>query len=552
MGALSERKLEIVRTLVETAPDKIVGSLQQALAETADDSALGGVRRLVESEVQDRTLRNTVLGPVAPMCVGSPDPRVMSFPPRALTLIWRGLRKTEPELVEQAANPPQDAVAQTIAAVQDQLAAVAAKGLREGAIAEFRTAAELCEARNPGSAELLASCLDIAPVVRKATQRLAEWIAHPGGETQAASRLAYKDAVEIADDAGPRFFHMLAAQMAQSWMVLRIISAVMDKPTERYLRDSELSSFGEAVFEDIDKALAEIARLNSDEGAAAGRAAAKRAALIVQQVLELETCMDLQRDQGWGLRLVKQRASLASVVEGRLVEADKATIEALPMQAARNARVRRSVPRLSAPPEPRLVARAVTLLSFSDELRTTANYGGFSSTRAKLVEKLSEYIHHYVEEVLDLIHTGDAESIDNAAAFLEAAAEFSQLIAGDKAAELVRRRAQAAAHPLIAIDEIDCTSGLRAGWSTSWAVGRRPANTALLDALGGCTASGAADADREVARFCQVLRARILTAAGDRPGASRLLAAARAPPGGDALSARWGLDFAEEMRLAGG
>ncbi|WP_293675782.1 hypothetical protein [uncultured Phenylobacterium sp.] len=447
MGALSERKIEIVRTLVETAPDKVVGNLQQALAKTSDDSVLGGVRRLVELEFQDRTLRNTVLGPVAPMCMASSDPRVMSFPPLAFALIWRGLRRIEPDLIELAANPPEGGVAQAILAVQDKLAAIAAKGLREREVPEFRTAAELCEARRPGSAEVLASCLDIASVVRKANQRLAEWVTHPGGETSAASRLAYKDAVEIAEDAGPRFFHMLAAQMAQPWMVLRVISAVMDKPTERYLRDSELSSFGEGVLEDIDKALVEIGGLNADEGPAAGRAAAKRAELIVQQILELETCMDLQRDQGWGLRIVKQRASLASVVEGRLREADKAAIEALPMQPARNARVRRAAPKVSAPPETRLVARAITLLSFSDELRTTANYGGFSSTRAKLVEKLTEHVHHYVEEVLDLIHTGEAEPIENAAAFLEVAAEFSELLAGDKAAELVRRRAHAAIHP---------------------------------------------------------------------------------------------------------
>ena len=86
----------------------------------------------------------------------------------------------------------------------------------------------------------------------------------------------------------------------------------------------------------------------------------------------------------------------------------------------------------------------------------------------------------------------------------------------------------------------------------SMPTGQRPGNEALLGALGGCDASGVAEADREIARFCRVLRARVLAAAGDRPGASRLLAQARPPAGGDALSARWGLDFAEEMRLAGG
>ena len=81
---------------------------------------------------------------------------------------------------------------------------------------------------------------------------------------------------------------------------------------------------------------------------------------------------------------------------------------------------------------------------------------------------------------------------------------------------------------------------------------QRPPTHALLSALGGCAASGGAEADREIAQFCQLLRARVLAASGDRPGASRVLAAARPAPGGDALSPRWGLNFAEEMRLAGG
>src|SRR3990167_4152509 len=103
MAALSERKIEIVRTLVETAPDKIVGSLHMALADTGDESALGSVRRLVEREVAERRLRNTILKPIAPMCVGDGrDPRFLTFPSRVLALIWRGLRATAQEEIEEA------------------------------------------------------------------------------------------------------------------------------------------------------------------------------------------------------------------------------------------------------------------------------------------------------------------------------------------------------------------------------------------------------------------------------------------------------------------
>lgn len=446
MAALSERKIAIVRTLVQAAPDKVVGSLQQALAETSLTSALGGVRRLVEAEVFERTLRNTVLQPILPMCVGAgDDARALTFPGRTLPLLWCGLRQTQAESIEQVrAALTSDAPWPAAQAACDRLTAAAAAGLRERSQADFETVAQLCDRGRARGGELLAACLDISPVVRAAAQRLPEWIAHPGGETSAGARLAYKDAVAIAEDAGQPFFQMLAAQLAQPWMVLRLISAVMDRPNERYLADSELANFAENLMGDIDRALDGIAGFSPDEGADAGRAAAKVADLVVHQVLELESCVDLQRDHGWGLRVVKQRARLASVVEGRLREADKATSEALPMHTPRQARARRPLPRLSSPPDPRLVRRAFTLLSFCEELRTTANYGGFSATRNKLIEKLGEHLDHYVEDVLDLLRTEEAESREAAAAFLETAAEFIILVRGDKAAELIRRRAHLA------------------------------------------------------------------------------------------------------------
>ncbi|MBL8553494.1 MAG: hypothetical protein JNL41_04390 [Phenylobacterium sp.] len=445
MAALNERKIAFVRSLVETAPDKVVGGLQAALAETASDSALGGVRRLVEAEVRERTLRNIVLQPVVPMCLGGgDDTRKLTFPSKALAHVWRALRATHGETIEHVQRDlDEQAPIHTIMALFDELSAAATAGLRAAGSPDYAAAIAACDQGRPDGGGMFMSCLDIAPVVRRATQRLPEWLAHPGGETSAAARLAYKDAVAIAEDSGPRFFEMLAAQMAQPWMVLRVISAVMDKPTERYLRDSELSSFGEHLLADIDASLSAIGALKADDGPAAASEAARLADLAVHQILEVETSLDLQREQGWGQRVFKQRATLASVVEGRLREAEKAAIEALPTHTPRQQRVRRPVPRLVDPPQDKLVNRAITLLSFSDELRSTANYGGFSSTRNKLIEKLGEHLDHYVEEVLDLIRNDECESLQNAQAFLDIAARFNQHIRGDKAAEIVRRRAHA-------------------------------------------------------------------------------------------------------------
>lgn len=445
MAALSERKIEIVRHLVETAPDRVVGGLQLALAATGSDSALGGVKQLVESEFADRTLRNAVFQPLAPLFVAADDPTGITFPPRALALIWRALKETHAEEVgvlrADAFKEPHKRID-----AQDQMMAAALRGLREADHPDFVAAGDAAEDAHAGGRNRLLCCLEIGAVVRRATQRLPEWIAHGGGETMAAARLAYKDAVTIADDAGSLFFHMLSAQLAQPWMIMRVISAVMDKPTERYMRDSEVASFAERVLAEIDAGIGAIAGMKADDGPDAGRQGAARAELAVLQIQEMEASVEMPRDQGWGQRVVKQRAGLAGAVEHRLKEAERAAIEALPMFAPRNQKVRHQIPQLASPPDPRLVTRATALLTFSNELRSSANYGGFSTARNKLIEKLGDYIDHYVELVVDLARTDEIEDRAIAAAFLEHAAEFNHLIRGEKAAELTRRRANAAFH----------------------------------------------------------------------------------------------------------
>src|SRR6185503_4725683 len=283
MPVLSDRKIEIVRTLVESAPDKIVGGLQRALSETSGDSSLGPVRQLVEAEAADRMLRNAVFLPVVPLCVGDGTTADrLTFPSRALALVWRGLRTAAPGEIDAATRAAQ-ALAAAMAAhrrlpdltkIFDGVVAAAAQALREGEVRDFRTAAELCERARPGGAKAFVSCLDISPVMRRAIPRLAEWVEKPAADVSAGARLAFKDAVAIDEDAGPRFFEILAAHLVPPWMVLRVISAVMDKPTERYLHDSELGGFAERVLAAIDDVIKAVGKLDLDAGPAAGRAAA--------------------------------------------------------------------------------------------------------------------------------------------------------------------------------------------------------------------------------------------------------------------------------------
>jgi hypothetical protein len=453
MVALSGRKIEVVRTLVESAPDQIVGGLQHALLETGGDTVLASVRQLVEAEANDRLLRNAAFQPIFPLCVGDgADPHGLVFPARALALVWRGLKIAAPQAMAAAAQAA-SGVAAALAAEQrpvdpgqafDGLTKAAAEGLRAGEVPEFRAALEICEAARPGGGAALAACLDISPVVRRILPRLPDWVAQPGEDTGAAARLAYKDAVAVAEDAGPRFFEMLAGQLTPAWHVIRIISAVMDRPTERYLADSELGGFPERVLAEIDEALKAIGKLDIDAGPGAGRAAGRRVELITQQAFELELCVALSRDHGWGQRIFSQKKALASLAEARLKEAERIAIAALPMQSLGFARRRKKAPKLDEPPEPKALNRAMTLLTFAHEIRLCASYGAFSAVHSRVTDKLTGAIEHYVEDVLDRLRTGDVADVTIAHAFLRVAADFTGLVRDGQAAEMVRRRAATA------------------------------------------------------------------------------------------------------------
>lgn len=445
MPGISAQKIEIVRTLVEAAPDKVVGGLQSALAEVAGDAGLDAVRQLVETEANDRRLRNAILQPVAPLCVGDGRSDRLTFPARALALIWRGLKAEAPVEVEEAAAAlaeikPDDAAPECF----DTLATFAAAGLRQRDLREFAAAAALCDEARAGGAALLAACLDLAPLVRAATPRLADWISRTSEENTAAARLAYKDAVAVAEDSGARFFEMLAGQLAHPWMILRIISAVMDGPDEAYLSGSELAGFPVRLMDEIDRGMTAVSRFNGEGGPAAGRSAAKLVEEITLEIAELEECIQMARNGIWGGRLAKQKGALASVVESRLKETEKVALAALPTQTARILKLRKQVPNMAAPPDQQTVARAMTLLTFADEIRSSASYGGFASTRGRLMEALGEFIDPYVEEVLDRIKTGDAPDVDIACQYLAVCADFARLARDEKAADIIRRRTAAA------------------------------------------------------------------------------------------------------------
>ena len=446
MGELSEQKIAMLRGLVSASPDEVVRGLERAVCTEGGSGPLAAIGALVEAEAADRTLRFTVMAPVATLFGPvSPDGRP-TFPRIALKLIWNALKSDRPDWVRAAAAAlqyydPDEAVPE----IFDKLCLEAAEGLRAGENDNYLAAAAACEAARPGGAEMLILCLELAPIVRPAMQRLGEWLQRMTEERRATARLAYRDATAKGEAGGPLFFEMLAGHLPQPWTILRIISAVMDHPSERYLASSEVAAFGVRTLDGVEALLERVKALRVGANVEAGRAAARAVLQSVEAMAELEQSVQLSKDGPWGVRLGKLKQALAMAVESRLREIDEAVLRALPMQTLRySGRLVKNAPRLDTLPNDAAVEWAICLLTLADGVRSCASEAGFGSVRGKILDNLSKHLDQYVEDVLEQIRLGDIKSDDNTRAHLEVAARILGLARDESSASIVRRRAAAA------------------------------------------------------------------------------------------------------------
>ena len=445
MPGLTESQTLGLKTLFGVVTDGLVRSLQIALGEEA---TLGGpiavVHELLCNEAADRRLRRLVLAPVGSLCRVS-EWKAVSFPEAAPLLLWRALKETSPDLVEEAAAAscrPQDPDAPTDP-VYDQLCLLAAQGLRCEARA-FQAAGDLLNVAARDGAAIFASYLDLAPITRAALLKLPDWIGRMSDDRAAGARLAYKDAVELADDAGPQFFEMLFAHLPEPWQILRVMSAIMDHPGDRYVAVSELARFGDYVIDDIDRRLAAFRAFDPNKGIDAGLVAGQALHIAAAEIVEFETSIELSRDGPWGVRIGRQKKLLAESAEARLNQIGKALDSALPLRMVRLGKGLRGLPKLAADPDPAAICRAEGLMAFFDHSRGSAAQSGYGAARAKVAEMIEERLDQYVEDLLEMLRAEEVESVGRVHAFLEVSAGFMAQARGEKAAQIVRRRAAAA------------------------------------------------------------------------------------------------------------
>jgi hypothetical protein len=441
MAGPTNAQLGAVRTLIESAPEHALRSLKTALA-TAGDGPMAEIRRLVEAEQRERTFRDAVFAPVAPMFKDRPGriagPR---FSARTPFVLWAELKRRHPELVAQARAGFEECrfADDPTPREYDKLTAAAAELLRAEPQAVF--SGQWAQA----ASEQLASFLDLTPVARRVLARLPEWLGKATEERVAQLKLMFRDAVAVAWDATPRMLEIVLANLAEPQTILRVVSTLTDHASDRYLSSSELATFGERLLDDVDARVAAVKAFNAEGGAKAAEAAAEDVNRACAILAEIEGSVELSRDGPWGARVAEARKSLAANVEARLHDVEFTVSHALPRQTVRVAgRMTRPAPKVEVAPDARAVDQARAMTVFLEKTRVCASAGGYGALRTAVADTLTERLNAYADEVLHLINTGEAPDPAIARRYAELAAEFLGHAEGPQAAQIVRRRLAAA------------------------------------------------------------------------------------------------------------
>ena len=216
MAGLTVAHRAALAHLITLCPPELLDGLRRAVGGWPGDKAqeLGGMLNEVEVE---RQRRERALGPLTPMFRERMDGiEALTFPAQVLPRLWAVAREGELDLLERLDKEGPEA-----GIIGDRLCLAAASAVRDRPEAVWPTS--LSAERRESGLEMLARCLDLAHLARKALNHLESWLGRPDADSLAELRLLIRDASAIHEDGAPRLIDILFAHLKDAALVLRQI-----------------------------------------------------------------------------------------------------------------------------------------------------------------------------------------------------------------------------------------------------------------------------------------------------------------------------------------
>ena len=442
MAGLSVAHRAALAHLIALCPPELLDGLRRAVGGWPGDKAreLGGMLNDVD---QERRRRERALGPLTPLFRERMDGiEALTFPAQVLPRLWAVAREGELDLLARLDRDGPEA-----AIVGDRLCLAAAAAVRDRPEAVWPSG--LADDEREGGLEMLARCLDLAHLARKAMNHLESWLGRPDGDSLAELRLLIRDASAIHEDGAPRLIDILFAHLKDAALVLRLVTRTSGSAgRDDFLSGAEMAGFVERLIAGVEVRAARVADFRPGPEAGPEAEAVLEAIRWCTATLgELDVTLEVQPGSAWGKNVREARLKVARRLTETIRSAPKAVDAALPMtRAVLAGRMTRKVPDLNSDPASPALATAGVQLRLLGALRPAAAVFGCESDRKQQADALTETLGRYADEAFDLIHGEEVEDVDRALALMEAVARLLTHLEAHEAARTVRRRAAATIH----------------------------------------------------------------------------------------------------------
>lgn len=434
MAKLSQAQRQALHTILEAAPDRMLGYIEGAFRSTPGANG-AFVRALARDLSADRQARAALLEPLAPMFRPREDGvRAVTFPRATELALWTRLKARCPDDVgallatfSRDSRPPSPGQL-------DALAAQACDVVRGCAPSDLGLT-------SVDEVEALAAYLEMSHRVRLAIHLIESWTYVQLDETREQQiEQAFREAGAVRYDGARLFAEMLFAHMPDASATPRFMTAVLRTGGGVMVREPEIADFGERLV-DFVEALARDLPTRLKSGDLKDAETVARGLTLTASILTQFELVGWSARVGWPDRLARASQQIGSTLDSFFKTIASKVSHALPMISVQTAgRMSRKIPDLAADAGSTVAEHARAALVVSSGARTFAPMVGCEASRHKAFLTVAEYADRYADETLGLLADPAIEHRDGGERLVEMAADFLDLTHAGEAGDLVRRR----------------------------------------------------------------------------------------------------------------
>ncbi len=432
MSALTAAQLAGVAQLVEMVPDAVLTRLAEAVS-LMHSARAETLAQMIAHEGRDRERRAIAFGAVLPLF----SPRADGFPTdvyprRTLARLWKLVSAPEPELTHCLDMIGTEDV--VINQISEQYLRAAACALRE-------TPQDCWPDGSDEHRERLARLFELAPLMRRAAERLDEWIQRPDEDRVAELRVLFARAAKQFPDGPERLVELMFAHLPKAPPVLRILTLSAEAAAHSdVLSHSELGPFVDTLLQATETRVAAVEAFVAAPARDQVRAAVAAIGWCADVLREMRLTVKPEPSSAWGvavqgMQLRIERQAIAALETGaELVEM------VFPLVRPKSApKMASASPDLTAPSEASDIEVAMSLLGAIDQARVTLSEFGCEGVRRAIMKGVTSHLAEFTEKGL----LKPTKAGPNGLKLLRRAADVLRAIGEKELARAVLRRLDA-------------------------------------------------------------------------------------------------------------